>query len=251
MLKRKMYKVDINGHPRAYAEIQNVPDLETSSISRATLISATIDDDLYAPAFDADIPVAVTTNNGKLTLWLDAPMNIMTASKLSNLLYKFGFSPKPGTGIKLRKRFRQEAYLKAKNQSINFFELKHTMLSLVDNYHASFDELLKTSQELTQQTLYDGPKMLNPWPFSISSQAVVLPSSTKNHNHIYLNETLKWKEYLSLLKALAAANVIEPGYLKVSKMDHTTNLRRPGYEKPEDGYDSRLEVPKGSPEPAF
>lgn len=65
----------------------------------------------------------------------------------------------------------------------------------------------------------------------IDFPAVLLPSSTLGHYHLYLNKPMTWRQYKRLLKALAKANVIEKGYAKASIRRRHTAVRVPWKKK--------------------
>lgn len=58
-----------------------------------------------------------------------------------------------------------------------------------------------------------------------------IESSTSGHHHLYIEHPLPWRKYKKLLKALAAAGVIEQGYYKMSVRRKHTALRLPGVKK--------------------
>ena len=73
----------------------------------------------------------------------------------------------------------------------------------------------------------------------IDHNAVLVPSSTEGHWHLYIDHTITWKQYRSLLSALAEAGVIEDGYAQASIRREQTHLRVPWLNKtgaPNGGY---------------
>ena len=63
----------------------------------------------------------------------------------------------------------------------------------------------------------------------IDYPALLLPSQTKDHYHLYLNtpRPLTWKQYKKLLKVLAEVGVIERGYADASIAKKATCVRIP------------------------
>ena len=61
--------------------------------------------------------------------------------------------------------------------------------------------------------------------------ARLIPSSTKGHWHLYLDRPVTWRKYKKVLKAMAAADLIQPGFYKAAKKRKQTYLRKPGVMK--------------------
>ncbi len=56
----------------------------------------------------------------------------------------------------------------------------------------------------------------------------ITPSSTEGHCHLsFPTVALTWEQYVPLLDALAAAGIIEPGWVEASKRDGQTLVRTP------------------------
>jgi hypothetical protein len=60
----------------------------------------------------------------------------------------------------------------------------------------------------------------------------VYPSSQLGHNHLYIDKEITWSQYARILKALAAAGIVEDGYLKVSLAKGYSSVRPIGTIKP-------------------
>lgn len=58
-----------------------------------------------------------------------------------------------------------------------------------------------------------------------------IESSTPGHFHLYIEHPMTWRQYKKLLRALAAAGIIEKGYYKMSVRRKHTALRLPGIKK--------------------
>ena len=61
--------------------------------------------------------------------------------------------------------------------------------------------------------------------------AVLLPSSTEGHFHLYIDKEMSWKSYKKLLTVLAEVGVIEKGYLRASVARKHTAVRLPWIKK--------------------
>lgn len=56
-------------------------------------------------------------------------------------------------------------------------------------------------------------------------------SSTPGHGHLYLDTPMTWDQYVDILKALAAAGVIEDGFYENTLRRGAGFVRRPGVAK--------------------
>lgn len=65
----------------------------------------------------------------------------------------------------------------------------------------------------------------------IDFAAELVPSRTPGHFHLYLDKPMTWGTYRNLLRALADAGVIEPGYASASIERGATFVRKPGVPK--------------------
>lgn len=79
----------------------------------------------------------------------------------------------------------------------------------------------------------------------IDFPAALIPSSTEGHFHLYLDKPMEWTVYRDLLRALAAAGIIENGYAQASEARKYTAVRLPWVRK-EDAPDE--ERPDDQPE---
>lgn len=59
--------------------------------------------------------------------------------------------------------------------------------------------------------------------------AKLIPSRTEGHSHLYIDVPMSWRQYRRLLKALAKAGVIEPGYYQASVKKGGSFLRSDTY----------------------
>lgn len=65
----------------------------------------------------------------------------------------------------------------------------------------------------------------------IDIPAALVPSSTEGHFHLYIDQPMTWRKYKRLLKAMAAAGLLEKGYVKASIRRKHTALRVPWVKK--------------------
>lgn len=63
--------------------------------------------------------------------------------------------------------------------------------------------------------------------------AMLVPSSTPGHFHLYLDKPMKWTAYHDLLGALAEAGIIEEGYAEASQVRGYSAVRVPWLKKGE------------------
>lgn len=61
--------------------------------------------------------------------------------------------------------------------------------------------------------------------------AHLVPSSTPGHSHLYIEKPITWDRYLAVLETLAAAGVVEAGYVEVSRKRKAAHLRLPWVKK--------------------
>jgi len=59
----------------------------------------------------------------------------------------------------------------------------------------------------------------------------LVPSTTEGHSHLYLDVAMSWRRYKRLLKALAKAGVLEPGFVEASLYRRHTAARMPWVRK--------------------
>lgn len=55
--------------------------------------------------------------------------------------------------------------------------------------------------------------------------AKLIPSKTEGHFHLFLEQPVKWKKYKKVLKAMAEAGLINPGYYTMSVKRKQSFLR--------------------------
>lgn len=65
----------------------------------------------------------------------------------------------------------------------------------------------------------------------IDVPAVLVPSSTPGHSHLFVDVEMGWETYKKLLGALADAGVVQPGYAAASWSREHTSVRLPWIRK--------------------
>lgn len=61
----------------------------------------------------------------------------------------------------------------------------------------------------------------------LDMDAHLVPSSSADHHHLYLDKVLTWSDYVKLLDVLAEVGIIEPGYRDASVAREFTAVRLP------------------------
>ena len=61
----------------------------------------------------------------------------------------------------------------------------------------------------------------------IDFDAALIPSTSADHHHLYLDKVLTWTQYVRLLEVLAEVGIIEPGYRDASIAREYTSVRLP------------------------
>ena len=61
--------------------------------------------------------------------------------------------------------------------------------------------------------------------------AMLIPSSTPGHHHLYIDKPMTWEQYVKLLDVLAEVGILERGYVNVSKKRRMTQVRTPWTKK--------------------
>lgn len=84
----------------------------------------------------------------------------------------------------------------------------------------------------------------------IDVPAVLVPSSTSDHFHLYVPLACQWADYLAFLKAAARIGLVEDGYVKASEKRGHTSLRLPWVKKGRE-RDAVSLPPKRTPFPAM
>ncbi len=87
-----------------------------------------------------------------------------------------------------------------------------------------------THEEATLVGSMDGPDSHLP-VLDIDFPAALVPSSTPDHYHLYMNQPMSWPAYKKLLRALYDCGVIEEGFYTMSIERGQTFVRFPGVRK--------------------
>lgn len=70
-------------------------------------------------------------------------------------------------------------------------------------------------------------------------QAALIPSSTSNHSHLYIDNEVKWEDYLNLLRAMQKCGIVEEGYVNATEQRGEAFLRLPWIRKGQEADDAR------------
>lgn len=81
----------------------------------------------------------------------------------------------------------------------------------------------------------------------IDMEAELIPSTTPGHYHLYLDHEMSWRQYRRLLVALAAAGIVEEGYVGASERRGFTCVRLPWVKKSA-ALDDKLATAPAEPE---
>lgn len=63
--------------------------------------------------------------------------------------------------------------------------------------------------------------------------AMLIPSTTPGHSHLFIDTMLDELAYFDLLDAMAKARIVEPGYVGASRRRGHTAVRLPWHRKPQ------------------
>jgi hypothetical protein len=96
---------------------------------------------------------------------------------------------------------------------------------------ASYDEADVITSELVDLS---GKAEWHAPVLDIDFPAMLIPSTTPGHYHLYLEKAVPHRQYMKLLKALGSAGIIEPGYAAVSRKRGHTAVRLPWVQKRRD-----------------
>lgn len=110
--------------------------------------------------------------------------------------------------------------------------------SWLDKRRNSDDPLLADPEIVTQVPEDDAqlvgsmtPEGVHAPVLDLDFPASLVPSTTPGHFHLYLDVAMPWEEYVTLLRALSAAGIIEDGYCEASIRRGLTMVRKPGTRK--------------------
>lgn len=98
----------------------------------------------------------------------------------------------------------------------------------------SHDSAVET-QDITQAMTINSNMEKGPWEHTVSHKvvldidvpAVLIPSSSPSHSHLYIDKDVPWPLYEKLLRVLAECGIIEEGYAGASIEREYTTLRTP------------------------
>lgn len=67
--------------------------------------------------------------------------------------------------------------------------------------------------------------------FQVIVPAKLVPSSTEGHFHLYLEMEMDWQDYLSLMRLMVGAGLLEKEWVELSERRKMAMLRKPGVRK--------------------
>lgn len=67
--------------------------------------------------------------------------------------------------------------------------------------------------------------------FDLDYEAQLVPSKTQGHFHLYLNKPITWRQYKRVLRAMAAAGLIQKNYYRQSRRRGQAFVRIPNVRK--------------------
>lgn len=113
----------------------------------------------------------------------------------------------------------------ADGESENLSETAHSMIEETD----SLDRADIVSSQFRPPTpSYPEHHML---VLDLDVPAALVPSSTTGHSHLFIAAHMTWEQYERVLDALAAAGIVEHGYVGASKARGFTAVRLPWVRK--------------------
>lgn len=104
-----------------------------------------------------------------------------------------------------------------------------------DGYHEAHFSDRETTNEAKAEVV--SSEVVSRWNdlhapvLDIDFHAELIPSSTPDHYHLYLDKIMTWRQYKRLIKALAKAGIIEKGYADASIRRRHTAVRVPWLRK--------------------
>jgi hypothetical protein len=149
--------------------------------------------ELHAPIFDLDYPAALSSGARGSTLVLKKPVSVRSYRKVVGAMEEAGLVA-PGT------------------ETVDM-DQDATRYPGIRSYRMPDEELLAEAT------------------FRLRCPATLVPSSTEEHCHLYLETEIGWQAYLRLMRVMADADLLEPGWVDMSERRKMAMLRRPGIKK--------------------
>lgn len=84
-----------------------------------------------------------------------------------------------------------------------------------------------TSMMRTDKLGFSAYRPTHTFVVDLDTPATLVPSSTPGHSHLYIDTPMTWDRYLAVLEAMAAAGILERGYVGASKARGFTAVRLP------------------------
>jgi len=86
---------------------------------------------------------------------------------------------------------------------------------------------VKPGKERPLADLLHQPETFHRPILDLDFDAHLVPSTSADHHHLYLDKVLTWSDYVKLLDVLAEVGIIEPGYRDASIAREFTSVRLP------------------------
>ncbi len=83
---------------------------------------------------------------------------------------------------------------------------------------------LATGVSIEEQT--DGTQRVD---IALSAAALLLPSRTEGHFHLYTEHELTWKSYLNSLRGLVLLGIVQQGFVSGAETRGMSHLRKPAF----------------------
>ena len=90
---------------------------------------------------------------------------------------------------------------------------------------------LNEADVISSRMISDPDVNLHSPVLDIDIPAMLIPSTTPGHWHLYLDAPMPWDTYVQLLDAMADAGILEEGYVAASKARGFTAVRLPWISK--------------------
>lgn len=117
------------------------------------------------------------------------------------------------------------------------------MYSYVHEFSSS-DDVIEAQKELRPEALTESIENANLITSAIASNilthkvvldldlpAKLIPSTTPDHYHLYIDHAMPWENYLKLLKVMVECGLVEEGYVGAAERRGYTGVRLPWVKK--------------------
>jgi hypothetical protein len=109
--------------------------------------------------------------------------------------------------------------------------LHHADFELEQGYGVDREPVLSLTKANVSSSLRTDQPGKHAVLLDLDVPALLLPSSTAGHSHLYVDIACSWEDYLFFLQAATKIGLIEPGYAAMAEMRGYTSLRLPWVRK--------------------